>query len=258
MSVEVVDIFGNFLFNLDFPEAISMDLHQEEPARVEEQQAAPYTYNMEESVEIFWTPTQVVRVPQEEPFVFNPPFQGEVMDIGTERFFDENERLKSLDIWTIPFIDKKSLAELGFYYLRDPDWVKCHFCQIELGQWNVFDVILQEHKRWSPSCHFIRGFPTNNIPIDREHLEQIVPPNTEYTFYSNNTVSEGAIMSTTIESMDTDDEEEDPKCKICRDEPINVVLLSCGHVLGVNCAEKVSTCPFCREKIRLIKKIFFS
>lgn len=262
MSVEVVDIFGNYLFNLDLPESTSMNVYQDEPVIVEEQQEAtnsPAYLSELASRGIFVTLPRVVRVPQEEPFVFNPSIQDEVLDIGTDRLFDENERLKSLDNWTIPFIDKKSLAELGFYFLRDPDWVKCHFCGIELGDWSVFDVIMAEHKKWSPSCHFIRGFPTNNIPIDREHLEQIIPPNPGFTFYSSNTVSEGTIMSTNQETMDTDDEEEeDPKCKICRDEPINVVLLPCGHVLGFNCAEKVSTCPFCREKIRAIKKIFFS
>jgi len=46
-------------------------------------------------------------------------------------------------------------------------------------------------------------------------------------------------------------------CKICMDEPMNVVFLPCGHyICCVNCALNVVNCPNCREKIRATVKTY--
>ncbi|ORZ36434.1 hypothetical protein BCR44DRAFT_1076892 [Catenaria anguillulae PL171] len=47
------------------------------------------------------------------------------------------------------------------------------------------------------------------------------------------------------------------ECKVCMDNPIDCVLLECGHVgVCANCAEAMFQCPFCRERIVRVVRTF--
>ena len=69
-------------------------------------------------------------------------------------------------------ISKDTLALLGFYFLTQPDTVKCNFCGVEI-KWKIGDDVLSDHQKWSPSCKLICSQPTDNISIDpnRQHLQ---------------------------------------------------------------------------------------
>ncbi|CAG9798903.1 unnamed protein product [Chironomus riparius] len=160
MSVNIVDTFGNLsTHNLEFVSVESMD-------------------ELLETSMIFVDETpfnNFDRLP-EELSQHNEPDLGEESDLHTSltelrKFIDERERLKSFDTWNIPHISKHSLAETGFYFLRQPDVVKCFFCEIEIESWTVFDVVVNEHRRWSPSCLFMRGFPTRNTEISKSRSQ---------------------------------------------------------------------------------------
>ncbi len=45
------------------------------------------------------------------------------------------------------------------------------------------------------------------------------------------------------------------ECKICMDKQIDVTL-GCGHVLCTGCSDKVTQCPYCKEKVKTRIKIF--
>lgn len=112
----------------------------------------------------------------------------------------EANRLKTFDVWNVPFINKQTLALLGFYYYGPEDLVKCYFCGVEIGMWEDGDDVLTDHMKWSPSCNFIRRNRTNNVPIDASLLNQILPPPPTNDVYGTverlaNTVSEGSIES---------------------------------------------------------------
>jgi hypothetical protein len=83
----------------------------------------------------------------------------------------EENRLKTFNNWNIPFVNKHQLALLGFYYYDLDDIVKCYFCSVEIGKWERGDDVLASHIKWSPSCNFIRGRITNNIPINNPNAE---------------------------------------------------------------------------------------
>lgn len=46
------------------------------------------------------------------------------------------------------------------------------------------------------------------------------------------------------------------ECPICEENPRNVVLLPCGHILCKDCSSKLWECPFCKEKILETKRIY--
>lgn len=116
----------------------------------------------------------------------------------------EANRLKTFEKWNVSFIDKNHLALLGFYYYGPGDIVKCFFCGVEIGSWEEGDDILTDHRRWSPSCKFIRRNETNNVPICEALLDQTLPPATTPDVCGSvevrNTVSEGS-----IEALSEDD-----------------------------------------------------
>lgn len=88
----------------------------------------------------------------------------------------EDVRLETYDTWTVPFINKNILAKTGLYFLKEEDRVKCHFCKIIIKQWENGDHPVEEHIKWSPSCPLLRRLNTENIPINVEQLNAILPP----------------------------------------------------------------------------------
>jgi hypothetical protein len=55
-------------------------------------------------------------------------------------------------------MDKNRLAAAGFYYTGRGDIVRCAFCGVEVGWWQEGDSQFDNHKRFSPSCGFDKGF----------------------------------------------------------------------------------------------------
>jgi hypothetical protein len=69
--------------------------------------------------------------------------------------------------------------------------------------------------------------------------------------------TEGEDMKSIIEEHKKLKEER--TCKICMDEPSNVVFLPCGHLCAcTTCAPALRTCPMCRANIRGTLKTFIS
>ncbi|KAH8379011.1 hypothetical protein KR009_002615 [Drosophila setifemur] len=91
-------------------------------------------------------------------------------------FNQEEERLKTFTNWPLEWLNKQQLAQTGMYYTNVDDKVKCYFCGVEIGRWEREDQPVPEHQRWSPNCPLLRRRTTNNVPINGEALDRILPP----------------------------------------------------------------------------------
>jgi hypothetical protein len=69
-------------------------------------------------------------------------------------------------------MDKNRLEAAGVYYTSRLDIFRCAFCGVEVGWWREGDSPIANHKRFSPSCGFIKGFVVGNIPIDKPETSQ--------------------------------------------------------------------------------------
>lgn len=96
--------------------------------------------------------------------------------MSIEQMNNEEARLATFHTWTKAFIAKEKLALYGFYHCGPDDNVKCAFCKVEIGSWEVGDNVLREHLRWSQNCPLIKRRPTSNVPIDLESFERSLPP----------------------------------------------------------------------------------
>lgn len=87
----------------------------------------------------------------------------------------EEERLKTFTSWPVSFISTRELAKDGFYSLGDGDKVQCVFCRGCIGDWEVNDVISDEHLKHFPQCPFKRGLPVGNVTPGISPLQVPIP-----------------------------------------------------------------------------------
>lgn len=69
---------------------------------------------------------------------------------------DKQTRLQTFRNWPHEFLSAENLAEVGFYYLKTKDKVRCPFCHVEIQNWEPYDDALEEHRRWSKNCPFLK------------------------------------------------------------------------------------------------------
>lgn len=101
--------------------------------------------------------------------------------------FREADRLRTFESWPHSFITPEDLAKVGFYHKPSSyDLVVCHFCKIEISRFEEGDVALAEHVRWSPNCPLLRRRQTENVPLDRDELNRLLPPVSYDVCGSNN------------------------------------------------------------------------
>ncbi|XP_002020978.2 death-associated inhibitor of apoptosis 1 [Drosophila persimilis] len=102
-------------------------------------------------------------------------FKNNIYNIMNE-YNREEARLKTFANWPLAWLDKHQLARTGMFYTNDNDKVKCYFCEVEIGRWDLDDQPVPEHLRWSPNCPLLRRRTTNNVPLNSEALDRILPP----------------------------------------------------------------------------------
>ena len=67
-------------------------------------------------------------------------------------------RERTFDIWPRSHNGPKpsELAMSGFYYTGHGDITECFKCKTKVSQWDSDDSAINEHKRWSPNCEYLR------------------------------------------------------------------------------------------------------
>lgn len=78
----------------------------------------------------------------------------------------ECDRLRTYSDWPCSFMNPRDLAKAGFYYFHHDDVVRCAFCHVEIGKWEVGDNAMTDHQRWSNNCPFLRGVEVGNVALD--------------------------------------------------------------------------------------------
>jgi hypothetical protein len=68
----------------------------------------------------------------------------------------EADRLRTYDRWLVSFMNTNDMAAAGFYFTDREDVVRCAFCGVDVGRFDHGHDPLRDHKRWSPSCGFIK------------------------------------------------------------------------------------------------------
>lgn len=83
----------------------------------------------------------------------------------------EKERLNSF-WWTWSYQRRHELAKGGFYANDETGNLKCYFCELYLDWWTSNPI--SQHVIRAPSCSFINGLQTNNVPIKQSYFEDML------------------------------------------------------------------------------------
>ena len=70
---------------------------------------------------------------------------------------DQSVRLQSFKYWG-GVLPAQELAEAGFYMIARRDVVRCFSCNVVVQDWERTDNVMDEHRRHSPYCTFLKTF----------------------------------------------------------------------------------------------------
>ncbi|XP_074596455.1 baculoviral IAP repeat-containing protein 8-like [Brevipalpus obovatus] len=125
------------------------------------------------------------------------------------------------------FINAKVFAEAGFYFLEDPDALRCFCCGIVLESWNENDNPWIEHAKHEKDC---------------PHLYL----NKGWEFICMARSSDIVLLQSTHEIQSSFH-----KCVICFERKIGVTYYPCEHAVVCRlCAACNDEGPYCRSIIR--------
>ncbi|XP_026290013.1 death-associated inhibitor of apoptosis 1 isoform X2 [Frankliniella occidentalis] len=98
-----------------------------------------------------------------------------LLSLRTSNFRSEKERLESFAGFPSRAMNVRQLAAAGFWYTKCEDIVRCAFCNVEVGRWEEGDDPIEEHKKWSKNCSFLKHMKVGNIPIDPSNPPPLPP-----------------------------------------------------------------------------------
>lgn len=79
------------------------------------------------------------------------------LEVVPSKYLRVSERSKSFGTsWRKYYINTLDLAKAGFYFLAEPDRVKCFSCHLILGDWCITDDPWIEHAFWNPKCQHVK------------------------------------------------------------------------------------------------------
>jgi baculoviral IAP repeat-containing protein 2/3 len=70
--------------------------------------------------------------------------------------------------WPLNWLAPLQLAQAGFFYFNIGDQVKCAFCGGIIGQWEINDLPLEEHRKFFPDCPVIRAQEVQEAEVIEE------------------------------------------------------------------------------------------
>lgn len=72
------------------------------------------------------------------------------------RFSNYEDRLITFANWPNISVNPEDLASAGFYYVQQPDIVKCAFCHCEFYDWYEGDDPLHDHYKFAKYCELAK------------------------------------------------------------------------------------------------------
>lgn len=174
-------------------------------------------------------------------------------------------RLKTFEHWPKQMVPRpKELAEAGFFYTGKGDAVICFCCKLGAKNWEKDDVPWEQH-----ILHAVKNCSFLSLMKEKEYIDEV-----KAKFQStqaqaapklSSPPSPTSIELPTVSPSETCCEKFEEKlretrlCKMCYTNEINLVFIPCGHIFScIQCYFAVKECPFCRQPINDVMKIYFT
>lgn len=144
------------------------------------------------------------------------------------------------------------LADAGFFYLGKGDKVACFSCGVGLQDWEDLDVPWEQHVLWYKDCEYLK------IRKGQAFINNVLSMKNKILSFKNNLE-----LKDEKDNLDKDEKDsinkDEKLCKMCYGAEYDTTFLPCGHVFACSkCAFCFSHCPYCRNLITQIVKIYFT
>ncbi len=161
----------------------------------------------------------------------------------------EVNRMKTFNNWPKSIRQRpKELVDAGLFYSGQGDQVICFSCGLGLRDWEIDDVPLIEHAKYTTECAYL------NLVKGPAFVNGIKEAQSKNE----------ATMKTVTRSVSHMEKEEkeistENACKICYDKVADIVFQPCNHCASCgSCSVSLKTCPVCRRTIATKTKIYFA
>ncbi|AKN80597.1 inhibitor of apoptosis 3 [Perigonia lusca single nucleopolyhedrovirus] len=162
----------------------------------------------------------------------------------------ENLRKSTYVGWNCAAYSIDDMTKAGFYYTGIGDYVKCAYCDIEIGNWDINCDPKDVHRIYSPECYFVS-----------ELYKQTIDTLTDET----NTIHNESLNTSLNANMTTTASTESPptvtmgECNICFNNDRRILFTPCNHLVCCeDCSTQIDKCVICRATIVNKIKVFIN
>lgn len=177
----------------------------------------------------------------------------------------ETDRLNSFSDWPRSMKQRpEDLSEAGFYYTGKGDRVICFSCGGGLKHWDETDVPWEQHAMWYPKCEYlklVKGQTYIDEIAAKKEAGNLSAPGTEVEAAKRNDQPASAgVMSKPVENNASEvNARDDRLCRICYAVEYNTVLFPCRHIIAcAKCASSLAKCPYCRQNVESVSRVYLS
>nr|ANW12278.1 iap3 [Malacosoma sp. alphabaculovirus] len=164
-----------------------------------------------------------------------------------------SERINSFIGWNVLFICPDEMARAGFYYTKHKDYVRCAYCEIELGNWTTGKSPISEHAYYSPQCNYVVELLESYSLMTSSSL----PPHVEE--HERRRLNDFYTCATTTATTTTAASSNVMACVVCMDRDRCIMFSPCKHIVCCDdCAVVVDSCVLCRSLIEYRTRIFLN
>ena len=78
--------------------------------------------------------------------------------------------------WPLNWLSPTSLASAGFFYFNIGDQVKCAFCGGIIGQWEIDDSPIEEHRKFFPECPVVQENSQADVIQEESGIQSVRTP----------------------------------------------------------------------------------
>ncbi|AGR56791.1 iap-3 [Hemileuca sp. nucleopolyhedrovirus] len=173
-------------------------------------------------------------------------------------------RLATFNSWPTWLVQQPlELAEAGFVYTGIDDNVYCFMCDCNVREWKYEDDPWVRHTLASSGCCvFLKATKgcdyVKSIIAGNSIMDTTLDCGRQNGSFQNHRldVVENNNSDVADDDSDVTIAAQDSCCSICLDNDRNACLIPCGHLICLECAENVEVCPFCREGVITVQRIY--
>lgn len=168
------------------------------------------------------------------------------------RLWDFSGRYKSVENWMPVTESVFTLLQSGFYLSSEDFLLTCFYCGLKICHNDTIEpncVHLYHLQQSNYECEYAIAI----IKYMAELMSNELDKNTDKNINQNFDKSSYQQLFYDV------DESNLPKCGICLDQSRTILFLPCHHVIACkSCADKITLCVICRQKILSRIKFFFA